>query len=107
MYGSYSDPWAQVVVMLLAFVGAIVVLSIIAYVLGSLGLMKMFQKSGVEGWKAWVPFLSAYELFKLVWDVKFFGIMVGVGVLASVLGQGDNIILSIFSFLFGVAGLMA
>ena len=39
--------------------------SIVVYVWMSLALARVFRKCGVEGWKAWVPFLNVYELLQL------------------------------------------
>lgn len=54
----------------LAVVFGIVIFSVIiglaGYVLGSLFLMKIFDKAGVEGkWRAWVPVYNAMIFFKL------------------------------------------
>lgn len=34
------------------------IIGLIAYVIGSFVMMKLFQKAGHSGWKAWVPFVN-------------------------------------------------
>ena len=40
-------------------------LCVAAYALTCIGLMRMFQKAGVEGYKAWIPFYRSYVLCKI------------------------------------------
>lgn len=37
------------------------------YVLYAVGAYNMFKKAGVAGWKAFVPLLNEYEVYKLAW----------------------------------------
>lgn len=38
---------------------------IVFYVWIALALSRLFRKCGIDGWKAWVPFLNVYELLQL------------------------------------------
>lgn len=50
----------------LAIVGVGYFVAVVAiYVWAALALSRVFRKSGVEGWKAWVPVLNIIELLKL------------------------------------------
>lgn len=47
-------------------IGILAIPAIIVYVLMALGLMKVFQKAGVDGaWRAWVPFYNGMVFYKL------------------------------------------
>lgn len=41
------------------------IIGLIAYVIGSFVMMKLFQKAGHSGWKAWVPFVNTWTLFEI------------------------------------------
>lgn len=36
------------------------------YLLHSIALMKLFDRAGEKGWKAWIPFVSSYTRTKIV-----------------------------------------
>lgn len=49
-----------------AFLGLFFLFAVIFYVVGSLFLMKLFEKAGVQGkWRAWVPVYNMMIFFKL------------------------------------------
>ncbi|WP_208321419.1 large exoprotein [Microbacterium hydrocarbonoxydans] len=91
-----------------AFLGIMLVFSFIfaiaAYVLGSLFLMKIFEKAGVQGkWRAWVPVYNFMIFFKLgdlsPWLVLY---ALGGALLLSWIGIG-----AIFSLALGVLSAIA
>lgn len=45
--------------------------SFILYVVYVIGLWKMFEKLGLEGWKSIIPFYNVYVLAGKTWDPKF------------------------------------
>ena len=45
----------------------VIILSIALYVLQIVALWKIYQKAGEKGWKAIVPFLNMYVLYKITW----------------------------------------
>ncbi|MDF2674967.1 MAG: conserved rane protein of unknown function [Clostridiales bacterium] len=54
-----------------AFAFVFFILAIVLYVLGSLGLYKLAQNTGIENpWLAWIPIANLYILAKLVKSVK-------------------------------------
>jgi signal peptidase I len=42
----------------------IVLISLLIVILPSFGLSRMFQKAGIPGWKAFIPFLNTWEIVK-------------------------------------------
>jgi len=91
-----------------AFIGIIVLISVIiaiaGYVIGSLFLMKIFDKAGVQGkWRAWVPVYNTMIFFKLG-DLSPWLVLYGLGgtILLSWIGIG-----AIFSIALAVLSLLA
>ena len=74
--------------------------AVIGYVIGSLFMMKIFEKAGVQGkWRAWVPVYNMMIFFKLG-DMSPWLVLYGIGG-AIVLSWIP--VLNIFSGLFGLA----
>lgn len=46
----------------LIWMGIVFSFAVLVYALSCLGRMRMFQKAGVPGWKAWIPLYSDYVL---------------------------------------------
>lgn len=44
---------------------ALIFIFILSYVVSSVGLMRLFKKAGIEGWKAWVPFYNTWIFLQL------------------------------------------
>lgn len=70
----------------------ILVLGLVGYVLGSLGLMGVFTKAGKPGWAAFVPIYNLVVLLEVVgrplwWFVLF--LIPGVNVVALVIVMND------------------
>ena len=63
-YNGYeSGVWAAILAGLAAYF--LVILAIVAVIV--IGLWKMFEKAGEDGWKAIVPFLNLYIINKIAW----------------------------------------
>lgn len=45
-------------------------------VVSIIGMWKVFEKCGEDGWKAIIPFYNLYTAFKLFWQPKFFWITI-------------------------------
>lgn len=58
-----------------------VLLMIAGYVLYALGAYRMFQKAGITGWLAWIPFVNEYFIFKISWDTKFYWVYLILSIL--------------------------
>ena len=48
-----------------AYIGFILIISIGVYVLTSIARMKIFEKAGLPGWKAWVPIYRKWKFLEL------------------------------------------
>jgi hypothetical protein len=67
-YDSYGDSNVTVGTILAVYAGVIVfslIVAAIAYVLIAIPLAALFRKTGIEPWKAWVPFYATYEWLRL------------------------------------------
>ena len=87
---------------------AMLVVSLLYYVITALGLGRMFRKAGEPAWKAWIPVYNLYILFKLCWTTKMFWIWLVVdfaGVLISRLNS-DNLILTLIGIVLGIAAIV-
>ena len=95
--------------MILAMGFTFVLLVIAFYVLLVVAQWKMFTKAGVEGWKSIIPIYNTYMLFKIVWNTQSFWMLLGLGVIASILsaigsGSSDpNIIIVILTLVACIA----
>ena len=54
-----------------AFAVGIMCFSAIIYIIGVIGAFKTFEKCGLEGWKAIIPFYSDYVFSEKVWVPKY------------------------------------
>lgn len=46
-------------------ISILILISLLLVLLPAPGLYKMFQKAGIPGWKAWVPFLNTWEILRV------------------------------------------
>lgn len=72
----------------------ILFLILVYIVMAHYAMMKFFEKAGIPGWKAWVPFLSVWLAIKLikkpvwwfvVYYIPFIGIMVAMGIVVEMM----------------------
>ncbi|MDF1676977.1 MAG: signal peptidase I [Vicingaceae bacterium] len=75
-------------------ISAFVIMSILYFVAAHVGLYKIFEKLGIEGWKALVPFYSTYIAVKAVkkswlwiitYYVPFLGFVVWMGIVVELM----------------------
>lgn len=75
-------------------INGFIILSLIYFVAAHVGLYKIFEKLGVDGWKALVPFYSTYVAVKLIkksmiwvvmYYVPFLGFVVWMGIIVELL----------------------
>lgn len=74
----------EIFVTLMAASTGVMVVSLILTILIVVARWKIFVKAGEAGWKSIIPFYSDYILFKICWETKYFGIMIGLTVLYGV-----------------------
>lgn len=88
---------SALVAMLGAFLAGFAVFSIVWYVLCAIANMKLFQKAGEAGWKAWIPFLNTYVSYSICWEGRFFWIWVACYAVNLFASGRDNALLSVIS----------
>ena len=49
----------------LAFLGSMMIFMLIIYVIGVIGMWKMFEKAGREGWKSLIPIYNMYVMTEI------------------------------------------
>ena len=54
-----------------AFAVGIICFSAIIYIISVIGMFKVFEKCGLEGWKAIIPFYNDYVFSEKVWVPKY------------------------------------
>ena len=104
MYQDDAAFWALIA----AVMGFMVFVAIIAYVVGSFFMMKLFDKAGVQGrWRAWVPVYNFMVFFKLG-DLSPWLVLYAIGG-ACLLGliPGVNAISGLLALAFHVAAALA
>lgn len=67
-----------------------IVASIIIWIITSIGMAKMFKKAGEKEWKAWVPIVNAYTLYKITWSTSIFWLNALVWAIVGILGGIAN-----------------
>ena len=93
------DYESEVIAVLFAMVGIILVIALVVYILQVIGMWKVFKKSGEEGWKAIIPIYNTYTMCKITgvnpWWVLIVVIASG---LSGAFGDSDlNTIVSLLS----------
>ena len=93
---------AQVIGVLMAMFGIIMIFALAIAVLSIIGMWKMFKKAGEEGWKAIIPVYNLYTLTTIVgvspwWILVVFatGLISGVVPALSILGTAVNLYFSV------------
>ena len=54
-----------------AFAVGIICFSSVIYIIDVIGMFKVFEKCGLEGWKAIIPFYNDYVFSEKVWVPKY------------------------------------
>ena len=65
------DDFSNIYLMLGSMILGIACFGIIFAVIEIIARIKIFQKIGIDAWKAIIPFYSDYALAEKVWDTKF------------------------------------
>ena len=82
--------------------------SIILAVLTIIGTYHIFKKAGDKGWKAIIPFYNGYTLYKHIWNVKSFWIMLAATIMCGACSEiCKNISSPIAIFLVAILGIAA
>lgn len=62
----------------------VLLIVLVLWALFAIAHWRMFTKAGEKGWKSLIPIYSDYTLFKLVWNIKSFWILVVLWVVMAV-----------------------
>ena len=81
----------------------IVASAVIRYFMFAIGYSKMYRKAGIAGWKAFIPVYHTYNNFKISWNTKFFFIYAALYIVTTVLGNTEQILLSLIIAAAGIA----
>ncbi len=82
-----------------------VVLVFVSWLIEAIGNVAVFRKAGVDGWKAFVPVYSRFQLYKICWETKWFFVELGL-ICFVFLGSYvlDGSLLSIFTENLAISG---
>ena len=81
----------------------LIMVSVAAFFISSVGFMKMFQKAGEAGWKAYIPFYNDYIKYKFSWNTKIFWITIALDVVYGITSSMDFF----FFFIISLAAIIA
>ena len=87
------------------FVGlfaALLALSVIRYLLKSIGYSKMYRKAGEAGWKAFIPVYHTYNNYKLSWNGKMFFVSAVLYILLTVISNSAMLSLQLAAAASGI-----
>ncbi len=70
---------------ILAGIAIYATICLIWYIIMVVANWKIFTKAGQPGWMSIIPILNTFIIFKISWNTMMFWIMLGAGVLGSVL----------------------
>lgn len=70
-----AEETAAVVAFLIFVMLAVLVLSVVVYVLSAICLMRIFKKAGVKPWIAWVPFYNTWKLLEIGGQQGFWAVL--------------------------------
>ena len=91
-------------VMVIALMVAIVI-GLILLIISVIAWWQIFTKAGEPGWKAIVPFLSPYTMYKIGWNANIFWIIIALTVVDLFLFYSTSGLLSGLSWAFTIASL--
>lgn len=107
-----------------ASVGLIIgtlIFAVIAYFIAVIPMYKMFKKADEKGWKAFVPIVNTYTMYKITWKTSIFWIVLIISFVTSILSGYSSslmqtetstaiillialIVLAIISFVISIIG---
>lgn len=102
----------NVLTLLTAMLGVLLVILLVYYIIMVIAQWRIFAKAGQPGWKSIIPFYNSYILYKIVWQVKWFWIVFGLGILSSVvswlnMSGGNGFLLAVSRIIVVVAFILS
>jgi hypothetical protein len=64
-YHGREQVFSTLLVIFLVYLGAIILVSLVYYVLNGFAFMKLYRKVGIEPWAAWVPYFNTWRQLEL------------------------------------------
>lgn len=100
----------QILTMLMAMFGTLVVVIIAMYVITAIAYWQIFKKAGEKGWKALIPVYNSYIVYKISWKTSMFWITILLGVVYSILYgisySTGSAVLSVLAYIVYIAVLV-
>lgn len=84
---------------------AIIIISLIFYVLYIIAAWKVFTKAGEPGWKAIIPIYNTYITYKISWKTSMFWITLALAIVGGILNSliTFSVFFSVLSSLISIA----
>ena len=82
---------------------AIFAISVIRYLLTSIGYGTMYRKAGESPWKAFIPVYKTYNNYKISWNGKMFFLSAALYILLTALSNSAMLALQLVSAAAGIA----
>ena len=82
---------------------AMFALTVIRYLLTSIGYSKMYRKADIAPWKAFIPVYHTYNNYKLSWNGKMFFLAAALYILLSILGGAEALAIQLAVIAAGIA----
>ena len=82
---------------------AIVIFSVVRYLLTAIGYSKMYRKAGVAGWKAFIPVYNTYNNYKISWAGKFFFLSAALYIVLNAVSGSDALVMQLLTIASGIA----
>ena len=90
--------------------GGLIMIGLVAcliyYILIIIAYWKIFNKAGEAGWKAIIPLLNVYTMYKIAWDGKMFWTVMGLDIISSALARSENGALAAIAAILAIGALV-
>ena len=83
-------------------IAAIVIFSVVRYLLNAIGYSKMYRKAGEAGWKAFIPVYNTYNNYKISWTGKRFFFCAVLCVLITAMSHSTMLSLQLAAMIAGI-----
>ena len=91
------------IVFLAVAFAAILILTVVRYLLTAIGHSKMYRKAGVAGWKAFIPVYNTFTNYKISWNGKMFALSAALYILLNAFANSAMVALQLVSAAAGIA----
>ncbi|MGN0106376.1 MAG: DUF5684 domain-containing protein [Hominilimicola sp.] len=95
-----------IIALALGSLGALVVISIIYYVLLVIAQWKLYTKAGEAGWKSIIPIYNSYILYKISWKPMMFWITLVVSIASCIFYSIGSDVATVIGALLLIVGIV-